>query len=277
MTEKTTSPDELGAASCSLPLVIAYGGGINSTAMLCGFRERGIVPSLILFADTKGEHPRTYQHLADISALCKVWWGLEIETVKKLYQGQHEGLEEESLRKRILPSLAYGYKACSVKHKVEPQTRRTKQWMAENGVLNVRRAIGYHSGEGHRAIGMNADDLKKGRTAYNWYPLIEWQWRQAECLEAIKRHGLTAPGKSSCFFCPIMKRHEILDLRKNNPDLFARAIAIESNLDIKGPKKGLAMGIPWTEIVAADDNQAKLFDWIDDHAAMPTPCGCYDG
>jgi len=43
----------------NLPLVVAYGGGLNSTAMLCGFRERGIIPSLILFADTGGEMPET--------------------------------------------------------------------------------------------------------------------------------------------------------------------------------------------------------------------------
>jgi hypothetical protein len=260
-----------------LPLIVAYGGGINSTAMLCGFRERDIKPSLILFADTKGEHPRTYQHLKEISALCQVWWGLEIQVVKALYQGRHEGIEAESLRKRILPSLAYGFKACSVKHKVEPQTQRIKIWMGESGATSINRAIGYHSDEGHRATGMKVEDLKKGRTAFNWFPLIDWQWRQADCIDAIKRHGLTPPGKSSCFFCPAMKRHEILDLRDNSPDLYARAIALESNLDVRGPKKGLSMGIPWTEIVAADDNQAKLFDWVDNNAAQPVPCGCYDG
>lgn len=31
-------------------LAVAFGGGTNSTAMLCGFRERGIKPDLILFA-----------------------------------------------------------------------------------------------------------------------------------------------------------------------------------------------------------------------------------
>ena len=260
-----------------LPLIVAYGGGINSTAMLCGFRERGIKPSLILFADTKGEHPRTYQHLKEISALCQVWWGLEIEVVKALYQGRHEGLEDECVRKKMLPSLAYGYKKCSMKHKVQPQDKRVKVWMDDNRIKAITRAIGYHAAEGHRAVGKLSESLKKGRTADFWYPLIDWQWRQSDCLEAIKRHGLKPPGKSSCFFCPAMKRHEILDLRDNHPELYARSLAMESSLKIKGRVKGLSMGIPWTEIVAADDNQAKLFDWVDNNAAQPIPCGCYDG
>lgn len=283
-----------------LPLVIAYGGGINSTAMLCGFRERDIKPDLILFADTKGEFERTYRHKDEMSALCQLWWGIEIQTVQKLYEGEHEGLEAECRRKNILPSLAYGNKACSVKHKIEPQTKALKAWMDANKIKSVTRAVGYHAGEGHRAVGIQSEDLKKGRTAHNWFPLIEWQWRQADCLEAIKRHGLTPPGKSACFFCPASKRHEIIALKHDRPDLYERAIAMERNLS-RGPRSvkravgvddqggtvygqalemprvlGLAMGVSWEEITAADENQAKLFDWVDEHAATTIPCGCFD-
>jgi predicted DNA-binding WGR domain protein len=45
------------------PLVVAYGLGVNSTAMLVEFARRGIRPDLILFADTGGEKPETYQYL----------------------------------------------------------------------------------------------------------------------------------------------------------------------------------------------------------------------
>lgn len=41
------------------PLVVAYGLGVNSTAMLVEFARRGIRPDLILFADTGGEKPET--------------------------------------------------------------------------------------------------------------------------------------------------------------------------------------------------------------------------
>jgi hypothetical protein len=260
-----------------LPLIVAYGGGINSTAMLCGFRERGIRPDLMLFADTGAEHPRTYAHLIEISALCQIWWGIEIITVRELFQGKFEGLERDSLRKHILPSLAYGSKRCSMRFKVDPQNRYVLKWMDSVGVKVVTRAIGYHAAEGHRAVGKKMKPFTKGRSEQFWYPLIDWQWRQADCVEAIKRHGMTPPGKSSCFFCPAMKRHEIIKLRDENPDLYERAITMEKNLKIKGRVKGLSMGIPWTEIVAADDNQAKLFDWVDNNAAQPVPCGCYDG
>ena len=46
------------------PLVVAYGLGVDSTAMLIEFADRAIRPDLILFADTGGEKPETYQYLA---------------------------------------------------------------------------------------------------------------------------------------------------------------------------------------------------------------------
>ena len=42
------------------PLVVAYGLGVNSTALLVEFVKRDIRPDLILFADTGGEKPETY-------------------------------------------------------------------------------------------------------------------------------------------------------------------------------------------------------------------------
>jgi len=45
------------------PLVFAYGLGVDSRAMLVEYGQRGIRPDLILFADTGGEKPETYQYL----------------------------------------------------------------------------------------------------------------------------------------------------------------------------------------------------------------------
>ena len=36
-------------------------------------------------------------------------------------------------------------------------------------------------------------------------------------------------------------------------------------------------GTKWSDIVEADDDQLKLFQWLDEHDPHPVPCGCYDG
>jgi hypothetical protein len=259
------------------PLVVAYGGGTNSTAMLCGFRERGITPSLLLFADTGGELPHTYRHIDMMNKKCQEWWGLEIHIVMATYKGKVETLEDACVRKKTLPSLAFGFKACSLKHKVEPQNKVVRQWMKDNGHDEVIRAIGYDAGEGHRSTKTEFNKLSKALKEKFWYPLIEWNWKRPECIDAIKRHGLPLAGKSSCFFCPAMKNAEILKLRQEYPEYFNRAIAMEQNMEVKGRVKGLAFGVPWSEIVQADDDQLKLFEWLDQHDAPHIPCGCYDG
>lgn len=45
------------------PVVVAYGAGLDSTAMLVGLRDRRVVPDLILFADTGSEKPDTLAFL----------------------------------------------------------------------------------------------------------------------------------------------------------------------------------------------------------------------
>jgi hypothetical protein len=282
-------------------LAVAFGGGTNSTAMLCGFRERDIKPDLILFADTGGELPETYEHVMEMDTQCRIWWGVGIGTVRKTYQGGFEGLENECRRGNKLPALAYGSRACSMKYKNQPQNaelcRRLRElghawpsvpskkrleamgktrleWVTENCPEKRPsiRAIGFDAGENHRP--RQSEDP----WAQNWYPLLDWKWRRQECIEAIARHGLTQPGKSSCFFCPAMKRGEILRLKRAKPEYYARALAIEANATTRSIGRGLGgEKMRWEHVDSNDDAQAKLWDWLDTHDESPIPCGCYDG
>ena len=264
----------------SLPLVVAYGGGLNSTAMLCGFRERGIKPDLILFADTGGETPHTYEHVEKLSEIVESWWGIAIELVAaRRRTGEFEGLENECLRLKNLPSLAYGTKKCSQKYKIAPQERRIRDWAKERGDEQIKCAVGYDAGEGYRhAKAPKSLYIGSGVEKVNWYPLMEWGWRREECAEAIKRHGLPVPPKSACFFCPAMKRGEILRLKQEHPDLFARALAIEANAILKSPGRGLGgQSLRWENVDSNDNAQDKLWDYLDDNDESPIPCGCYDG
>ena len=261
------------AVECSELLAVAFGGGTNSTAMLCGFKEQGIKPDLILFADTGGEMPGTYEHVEEMRGAVKEWWGMDIETVRATYQGEFEGLEKNCLRKKMLPSLAYGRKGCSMKYKVDPQKKRLKTFLTDMGEDNCIKAIGYDAGESHRLLRGSNDGIERF-----WYPLVEWQWRRQECMEAIARHGITQPGKSACYFCPAMKRGEILRLKKHHPELFRRALALEAQSQLKTVGRGLGgSALRWENVDTEDEAQGKLWEWLDENDESPIPCGCYDG
>ena len=64
------------------PIIVSYGGGTNSTAMLIAMVLKGIKPDLILFADTGGELPETYEWVKVFSNWLVVQGFPEIEWIK---------------------------------------------------------------------------------------------------------------------------------------------------------------------------------------------------
>ena len=68
------------------------------------------------------------------------------------------------------------------------------------------------------------------------------------CIRAIQEAGLPLPGKLSCFFCPGMKRDEVEALKRQHPDLYRRALAIEENaMPHLKTVKGLGRNYAWKE------------------------------
>jgi len=258
------------------PMVVSYGGGVNSTAVLVGMVQRGIKPDAILFADTGGEHPNTYEYIKKVSQWC-VENGLPEVTICKKHCSPELGyttLEEECLTRGQLPSLAYGFHKCADKWKVQAQLGWGRKWQQAidawaRGEL-VMKAIGFHYDEQRR---IKPHIVDKGYK--NFYPLVEWKWRQQDCLTAVEQAGLPKPQKSSCFFCPATKKDEIRRLAREEPELFARALAIEDAAKNAGSLKtvvGLGRNYTWREVAEADERQFNIFK-----EAASTPCGCWDG
>src|SRR5262249_27572484 len=141
--------------SPSCPLVVGYGVGVDSTAMLVEFARCKIRPDLILFADTGGEKPETYAYLDVIGPfLARV--GLpDVVTVRyRPRRSPYATLEGQCLHTGTLPSLAYGGRSCSLKWKKRPQDAYVRAWpparvcWAAGG--KVVRAIGFDASLGDR-------------------------------------------------------------------------------------------------------------------------------
>ena len=102
--------------------MVSYGGGVNSTALLIGLHQHRIPVDLILFADTGAEHPHTYAYLDVMDRWLKDHGMPPITRVYKTTRdGKRLTLEQECLQSGTLPSIAYGFKRCSLKHKIGPQ------------------------------------------------------------------------------------------------------------------------------------------------------------
>lgn len=216
-------PTATGRAAAILgrdPLVVAYGLGDDSTAMLKGFADRGIVPSLITFANTGGEHDRTYAYLPVINRWLKRVGFPPVTVVT--YQPKdfknyppYGSLEENCLTNGTLPSISFGgigKGACSQKWKQAPQHTFMKSWQPAIATWGRGRKI-------LKAIGFDASprDIRRGNhegkdddPLYTyWYPLQEWGWDRERCRAEIRKAGLRPPGKSSCYFCFAMQPEEV--------------------------------------------------------------------
>lgn len=138
------------------PIVASYGGGTNSTAMLIEMVRRGEHFDAVLFSDTGGERPRTYQFLREFSEWLVAHDCPPITVVRHMMRdGTFQSLEDECLTKGTLPSIAFGFKKCSGKFKLEPQDKWTNHWDLARGAWRKRdrvwKLIGFGIDERRRA------------------------------------------------------------------------------------------------------------------------------
>jgi hypothetical protein len=281
------------------PLVVAYGLGVNSTAMLVEFARRRIRPDMILFADTGGEKPETYRYMPVIQSYLKKVEFPPVVTVRyEPKTAPYSTLEGQCLHTGTLPSLAYGGKTCSLKFKRGPadahvlrhfppaklieQGRRVVRAIGFDATeerrtyAGVVKAIGLDAGESHRLTWAKPKpgepDRKLSREAKldaefftYYYPLFDWAMDRAACEQSIRDAGLPVPVKSACWFCPASKKHEIVWLRERHPELLERALAIEANAKPNLTSVvGLGRSFSWADFLE-DLDDTPLFDCCDGH------------
>lgn len=254
------------------PLVVSYGLGVDSTALLVGFYQRGIRPDLILFSDTGGEKPDTYAYLPIINAWLASVGFPEVTLTRRTpingSKGTYSTLEGNCTTNEMLPSLAYGgRRGCSVAWKGEVLDAHVARWAPAREAWargqKVRRAIGYDAGP--KDSGRCWDITEDERSTY-LYPLREWGWDRERCEAEIREAGLPVPPKSACFFCPATSPAELVQLHRKSPELTARAVEMERiaapNLDkIAGLWGNGTLGVKghqprpgtWTEFLRALD------------------------
>lgn len=241
------------------PLVVSYGMGVDSTAVLVGLHQRGERPDLVIFADTGSEKPETYAYLATINTWLESVGFPTVTVVKNPRpKSGDKSLEEACLRTGVLPALAYKFRShqCSIVWKRDPIMAYCKRWAPAQIAWSlgdtVTMCIGYDAGprDGCRRFKAEGKE-QKGYT--NRFPLIEWGWDRARCEAEIKAAGLPVPMKSACFFCPASKRSEIDWLAKFHPDLAQRAVTLENNAQAKlRTVKGLGSNFSWAEHLAPE-------------------------
>ena len=225
------------------PIILNYGGGVDSTALLVAMVNQGIRPDLIVMADPGGEKRETYQYVDFFEEwlVSKGFPGITRVTLDPP-RSSYSTLEQNSLDNDTLPSISFGFslKNCTLKWKAKAMdnfilgiTRGPNKragWAPALESLakgtNPVKLIGYDDGkaDSRRCVTMN-----KSKHFDFLYPLRELKWTREDCMLTILKEGLPLPIKSSCFFCAASKPWEVAWLCMEHPDLLIRALAMEDN------------------------------------------------
>ncbi|MCK4957768.1 MAG: hypothetical protein KAT00_00170 [Planctomycetes bacterium] len=250
--------------------------GTDSIAMLIAMRDRGIRPDIVQWADTGSEQAHTYRYVNPLINWLRANDFPPLLIVRKACPlAGHRSLYDQLWNTSQLPSPAFHRNhSCSAKWKLEPQRdyHRFLPWLHGN---ESRTAIGFSAEETSRrvsgvaeAIGFSAEEtgrksyqLKDGDGYVTYYPLQEWGITRQGCVDIIATEGLPQPGKSACFFCPMMRRCEVKNLRSEE---LGAALSMEQRAEDGGKLqkiRGLRKGVneSWAEWLDAPDTKVESF------------------
>lgn len=227
----------------------SYGGGVQSTAGLVLAAQGRIDFRTFLFANvgTDSEHPGTLTYIEQHAAPYAARHGIDLielhrRPARGISAGRVETLYTRLMREgsRSLPipvrmsNGAPGTRSCTVDFKIQV----IGKWLKANGASEDNKAV--------VGIGISLDEIQRvnNRRAMPYeiptYPLLDHDppLRRQDCERIIRDAGLPVPPKSSCWFCPFHTPQRWAEMRRDEPELFARACHLEDTLNRRRDEPG---------------------------------------
>lgn len=218
--------------------IFSCGGGVQSTACLVLAAQGKIPYQTFIFANVgdKAESPLTIQYVEQIlkpfAQKHRIEW---VDVAKVNRKGQTVDLYDDCMTNEKCVSIplhykdgGLGFRNCTTKWKIEPIAK----WIRKNAP-GCTLGVGISTDEPHRAKpARDNDGYTKG------YPLIDLGISRSDCLVLVKKAGLPQPPKSSCWFCPYHTTESWTHRKRENPDLFEKAVELELVLSERSVQLG---------------------------------------
>lgn len=239
------APPPLPTGDAMRLTIISLGAGVQSTtmALMAARGELAPMPDAAIFADTGAEPSGVYRHLD---------W-LERQLPFPVHRVSAGNLRDEILgatrgdnRMDARPpfftkSGGMLRRQCTQDFKIIPIERRVRELL---GLAKGQR--GPTTPVVEQWIGISSDEvirMKPSRRSYirHRWPLIEIGMSRSACIKWNEERQYPRPPKSACTFCPYHANQQWRDLRDNDPDAFAEAVAIDRAIrpGVPGPRRPL--------------------------------------
>ncbi|GAA2614032.1 phosphoadenosine phosphosulfate reductase [Actinomadura fulvescens] len=223
---------------CGPIRAFSYGGGWQSTAALVLAAQGKLDFKLFLFANVgdDSEHPATLHYLHQHALPYAAHHNIDLRLLPRIKRdGSTETLYGRLMREgsRSIPipvrmsNGAPGTRSCTADFKI----RVIGRYLKAHGASATNPAtigIGISVDEIHRANNRRSEPYER-----IVYPLLDLGIRRTDCPRIIQSAGLPVPPKSACWFCPFHRLSAWKDMRRNQPDLFAKACQLEDTLNAR--------------------------------------------
>lgn len=219
---------------------LSLGAGVQSSALLV-MSAKGLYgcprADLAVFADTGDEPQWVYDYLTVLEVFGREHdlpvyrtskgrlseWVIDRQRQGKrfvsipLYTASRDGGREGMLRRQ-----------CTREFKIAPIEKFIRTYLGYQPRQRVKHAVTCLQG-----ISIDeASRMKPSRTTWitNRWPLVEVELSRRDCLRIVADAGLPEPKKSSCVYCPYHSDAFWLDLKRNHPEEFQRAVAFDEQV-----------------------------------------------
>lgn len=226
--------------------VISLGAGVQSTtmALMAARGEIGPMPDCAIFADTGAEPLKVYRHLDWLES--QLPFPVYRVSAGNIRDQITEGFEHHEIPRRIDGRPPFFTRnggmlrrQCTQDFKIVPLDRK------------VRELIGLKKGQRgpktpvvERWIGISVDEAlraKPSRLTFikHRFPLLEQKMRRSACLKWCEERQFPVPPKSACTFCPYHDKAQWRDMKANDPESWADAVAIDKLIrpGMPGPRR----------------------------------------
>lgn len=194
--------------------VVSFSGGKDSTAMLCRMKDCGMKIDIVLYCDTGVEFPAMYEHIKRVEQ----YIGIPITILRAEQTFEYLLLEHKvNVRDKENHPNDKGYSFPGIRSRW--CTSKLKTDVIERYIRNLQdqyTVVQY--------VGIAFDEQERIKSLN--YPLIEWGWTEADCLNYCYDKGFEFGGlyeifhRVSCWCCPLQNLEELRQLRKHFPDLW---------------------------------------------------------
>lgn len=217
---------------------VSYGGGVQSTALLVLAAQRKIDFPVFVMANVgdDSEDPLTIEYVEQHAKPFAARHGIALHVLDRVkrdgsVETLYGRLTKDGSRSLPIPvrmsNGAPGTRSCTADFKIHV----IGKWLKAHGATETNKAT--------VGIGISLDEIgrvnKRRAMPYEnpVYPLLDHTpaLRRSDCHGIITASGLPVPPKSSCYFCPFHRPATWAEMRRDRPELFAKACHLEDTLN----------------------------------------------